>query len=458
MQEVKKKISDFFELITSEKFFFYYIVLVMLSLPVTELFDEIHHKRFASQPIIIEMAGYVGFFAFTFHFLKHKNIKYYLSDALYLLLFTFALLSALFTQDKDSTWFGFDYDEWLSNFMGYFGLMLAGTMIKQKQLRKNILVVFVIVTLIQVTVGTLQTLDIHIMECYYDDGYITRDRICYGLLQHSNWYGGLSVLMFACTAGIYLYTANKFIRNSMYILSMFCFYTLISAEARLAWVGTFGFIVFMIFSMMVMKHMGYDKKKLSSILKRFLLLLAGMAAVIAICIFVFGRMKWKIQIMANELNSDSDGLGSHRILIWKQGLKAVPKYWAFGIGLDNYKDAFFKDPNYTTKEIFQDKGHNEYLHYLVTQGVFQFITYMTLLVYAAKTAVRNVIHNDDNEERFINWILLGMFFGYAAQAFFNSSIVNVVPYFWITIGMCLTQKNQHYFGYSKKNKTVSAKK
>ena len=47
-----------------------------------------------------------------------------------------------------------------------------------------------------------------------------------------------------------------------------------------------------------------------------------------------------------------------------------------------------------------------------------------------------------------------MFFGYTAQAFFNSSIVNVAPYFWITIGMLLTKKNQRYFGYSKQNKAA----
>ena len=457
MQEIKTKLSDFFEKITSEKFFFYYIIFVMISLPVTELFDESHYHTFMSQPIILEIAGYTGFFVFIVHFLKHQNIKYYLTDVLYLLLFILALLSALFTQNKTETWFGFDYDESLSNFMGYFSLMLAGTMIQNKSMRKNILSVYVIVTIIQVTVATLQTFGVHLMECYYDDNYITAQNISYGLVQHSNWYGGLSVLMFACAAGIYLFTSHKTLRNAMYILSMFCFYTLISAEARLAWVGTFGFIIFVTVSMIVMKRKGFDKKKLISILKRFLLLLAGMAAVVTICIVVFGRIIWKLKIISNELNSSTDELGSKRGLIWKQGLKSIPKHWVFGLGLDNYKDAFLKDPDYTGK-FYQNKGHNEYLHYLVTQGAFQFITYMTLLVYAAKTAVRNVIHNEDNEERFINWILLGMFFGYAAQAFFNSSVVNVVPYFWITIGMCLTHKNQRCFGYSKNNKTVSAKK
>ena len=106
----------------------------------------------------------------------------------------------------------------------------------------------------------------------------------------------------------------------------------------------------------------------------------------------------------------------------------------------------------------QGKGHNEYIHYLVTQGVFQLITYLTLLIHTAVTGVKNVIRNDDNEERYLNWILMGMFFGYTAQAFFNSSVVNVVPYFWITVGMLLTKKNQRPLGSSKKNRESAAAK
>lgn len=458
MQEIKSRISDFFEKITSEKFFFYYIISVMLALPVFEITDENHGNLFVSQPIIVQLAGYVGISALIIHFLKHQNIKYYLSDLLYLLLFAFALLSALFTQNKDATWFGYYYDEWLSHFICYFSLMLAGTMIKDKQLRKNILFVFVIVTIIQTTAGVLQTFGIYTEECFYDREWIQPDRLSYGLLQHSNWYGGLSVLLFACTACIFLFASNKFIRNALYIISMICFYTLISSGARLAWVGTFGFLTFMVISIIVMYRSGYDKAKMKSIIKRFLLLIAGMTAVIAVCILFFNRIIDRLERTANELKtSDYTRFGSNRGIIWRQGLKTVPKHWVFGIGLDNYRDAFLKDPDYHGK-FTQGKGHNEYIHYLVTQGAFQLITYLTLLVYAAKTAVRNVIHNDDNEERFINWIFLAMFFGYTAQAFFNSSVVNVAPYFWITIGMCLTQKNQRYLGYSKKETAASKKK
>jgi hypothetical protein len=233
MEEIKKRVSDILEKITSERFFYYYIIAVMLALPITEIFDEFHSHTFASQPIIVEMAGYLGIFVFITHFLRHQNIKYYLSDLLYFLLFTFALLSAVFSINKQATWHGFDYDEWFFNFVGYFSLMLAGTMIQSKQLRKSILSVFVIVTIIQSTVAALQTGEIYIIEAYLDTTHTMENKISYGLIQHFNWYAGLSVILFACTSGVFLYTNSKAVRNITYAVSLLSFYTLLSAEARL---------------------------------------------------------------------------------------------------------------------------------------------------------------------------------------------------------------------------------
>ncbi len=458
MQEIKKRLSGFLEMITTERFFFYYIITVMISLPVFEIFDERHSQPFASQPIIVEIAGFIGIFAIIVHFLRHQKIKYYLSDLLYLLLFVFALLSAVFTMNKQATWHGFNYDEWMFNFVAYFSLMFAGTMINDKQMRKSILNVFILVTVIQSVVAALQTCGIYMIECYYDTDLILELKRSYGLTQHSNWYAGLSVLMFACTSGIYLFTQSKLIRNITFAISMLCFYTLLSTEARLAWVGVTAYLLFLAVSLIVMKAKGLEKDKLKSILKRLCLLIVCMIAVIAFVIIVCGKITGKLELTKSEISTATgeskniDQLGTLRAYIWKYGLKMVPDHWAFGIGLDNYRDAFFKSPDYHPGMYTQGKGHNEYIHYLVTQGVFQLITYLTLLVYTIITGVRNVIHNDDKEERFINWILLGMVFGYIAQACFNSSIVNVVPYFWITVGMCLAKKNQHYFGYAKEHK------
>ncbi|WP_295067136.1 hypothetical protein [Ruminococcus sp.] len=117
--------------------------------------------------------------------------------------------------------------------MGYFSLMLAGTMIQSKQLRKSILSVFVIVTIIQSTVAALQTGEIYIIEAYLDTTHTMENKISYGLIQHFNWYAGLSVILFACTSGVFLYTNSKAVRNITYAVSLLSFYTLLSAEARL---------------------------------------------------------------------------------------------------------------------------------------------------------------------------------------------------------------------------------
>ena len=113
------------------------------------------------------------------------------------------------------------------------------------------------------------------------------------------------------------------------------------------------------------------------------------------------------------------------------------------IWLDNLKYAYTSNPRFTPGSWLNEKAHNEYIHYLATQGVFQFVTYMTLLVYAVVRGVKTVLHTEDKENKYMTWIFLGMFAAYSAQAMFNSSVINIAPYFWITIGMCVPHKNQN---------------
>ena len=92
--------------------------------------------------------------------------------------------------------------------------------------------------------------------------------------------------------------------------------------------------------------------------------------------------------------------------------------------------------------MFAFFAHNEYLHTIVTQGVFAGINYIAMLVYAVVTGVKTVINTENYEKRAITWILLGMFAGYAAQAFVNGSVINVAPYFWIVVGMTMPKCDQ----------------
>ncbi len=45
-----------------------------------------------------------------------------------------------------------------------------------------------------------------------------------------------------------------------------------------------------------------------------------------------------------------------------------------------------------------------------------------------------------------------MFAGYAAQALVNNSVINVAPYFWITVGMTMPKCEQKIFKPKLKRK------
>ena len=144
-----------------------------------------------------------------------------------------------------------------------------------------------------------------------------------------------------------------------------------------------------------------------------------------------------------------DKFGTGRGHIWKYGLACVPDHWAFGVGLDNYRWCFKHAPGLVHNTWSQGKGHNEYIHYLVTQGVFQLITILSFIVYTFVVGIRTVLKCGDREERLIEFILMGMFTGYVIQALINSSVVNIAPYYWIAAGMIVCRKFQRPFGWRK---------
>ena len=56
MSTVKKKLNEIAELITTEKAFYWLIMITMISLPLFELLTEQHERNFEGQPIIVEAA------------------------------------------------------------------------------------------------------------------------------------------------------------------------------------------------------------------------------------------------------------------------------------------------------------------------------------------------------------------------------------------------------------------
>lgn len=431
----------------TEKFYYWFIVLTMTIVPLAELITECFGKSFMSQSMIISVAGGIGLASLMFYFYYRIREGFSYTDIFVCTLTLFMIISMIFSQDYVETFIGDYYDELPMQFMTYFSLMFAGTMIKDCKLRKKILCVFCAVALLQGIVSVLQTTGIQICDSQLDPEWHRTDHITYGLTQHNNFYAGLSILFVGASLGMYLFSKGK-IQYIYLILTGIMFYTSICSGARISWVGNSMIILFYIISFITARKRT-DKK---TVLK----FVSACIMCIAILGFIYLIKPDVLLSGANDFSrefADSasiEGMGSNRIYIWKHGLQMVPKYWLTGVGLDNYIFAFTNNPNWDGA-FHQHKGHNEYIHTLVTEGVPALINYIALLIYVCSNAVKNILNNKDEENVRITWIFLGMFAGYAAQACFNSSVINVAMYFWITIGMVAPKSNQKIMHFKMRN-------
>lgn len=442
--------NSFLYKMISEKGFFYFILTFILALPICEFITQCFGIPFVSQPLIVTFYGCLGIIMIVIKLLMRdkQHFVVYPSDIFFILLILFATISLIFSCNLQRSLNGYDYDELIYHFLAYYSLMYAGTMVQDKRFRKIIIYTFVIIAAFHSFIALSQTWGWELTYMYFSPVEFEREHGVYGLTQNKNWFGGLSVLFTGASAGCYLFYKDSKKRYLFLLISALCIYTSMCCKSRLTWIGIFCIIIMYIISFIIM----HKKYNLSTISRRFCALLLVFMFCICLSEVCYGAISHNIsRSQTAQSNGGLNALSNNRLYIWRYGLESVPKHWLTGIGLDNYAEAFFENPKWSSPMFYQDKGHNEYIHTLVTQGVFAVINYILMLIYACIIGIKVVIHTEDDEERRITWILLGMFIGYATQAFFNSSVINVAPYFWIVVGMTMPKKHQKPILKKQKN-------
>ena len=143
-------------------------------------------------------------------------------------------------------------------------------------------------------------------------------------------------------------------------------------------------------------------------------------------------IKTKNQTVEIAKGNIDDNYGSNRIFIWKNTLKAVPENIINGVGIDNFYYAFGKKP-LTMKGWYFDKAHNEYLQILICEGIFALISY---LLFFGWITIKGTINNYKEKEIYLILPVIG----YLVQAFFNISIIEVAPFFYISLGLLSERK------------------
>ena len=141
-----------------------------------------------------------------------------------------------------------------------------------------------------------------------------------------------------------------------------------------------------------------DKDKYKKILFDFITMAIGFVAVFLVAFFFTNYIVGRLKVTAEDTlqRVGQDGFGHGRGKIWRAALHSVPRHWVNGIGLDNLAQCFREMPGWKPGDYVQDKGHNEYIHTLATQGIFAIVNYLALLIYVTVTSIKRII-NEKND-------------------------------------------------------------
>ena len=328
-------------------------------------------------------------------------------------------------------------NEYPQFFLGYYAMFYAGAQLSSKKLRKMVLATFVGLALFESVIGILQTLGVQIQPMLFAK---TSNEFVYVLTQNTNIYGALCILFAGAIAGSFVFTTNRVHKIILGILFVPCIYCSYYTMSRLSWLGVMVMMCFLLVSILIMKARNKGDARYKGYLKSLGILFAILVVTAVSCYFLnVSESMARFQQTTEEISSAEGGnvseIGSGRGVIWGFCFEALPRHWVTGVGLDNLYQCYIENHKWIQGMYYSNQAHNEYLQVLTTQGVFAFINYMAMLVLSGVFAVRRVLFNDDDEDRKITWIYLGMFAGFVVAMFFLFRTFTVEPYFCAVIGL-----------------------
>ena len=361
-----------------------------------------------------------------------KEIKLNYCDIIVFLILILLMIVTNNSIDIDtSIWGAYKRNEGFLSVLCYYLLFLNSKSLDEKQI--NIVIkVFFRVGIIQFVYCLLQVFfRFPGLQLFSLNGV---NYMAMGFQGNPNFLGSYCIMLLGLALMLYLVKGER----KYFVLSIIFFINLILAQSTGPF---FAFIILFIFMIVFMKIKGIiDWKKIGIVCAGFILTFIIVSNGVELyCKKVFndkivssytikGDILNTLNLFGvskgnNEENITIEDYGSGRITIWKNALKAVPKYFWLGSGIDTFGYVYSQN----NKGLYYDKAHNEYLQILITEGIFSLILYLSLLLTLFVDGIKS-----NNK---LVWILMMAFVGYALQAFLNIRVNTVAPTFYIIIGM-----------------------
>jgi len=128
-----------------------------------------------------------------------------------------------------------------------------------------------------------------------------------------------------------------------------------------------------------------------------------------------------------------DEFGTNRVYIWRHALSVVPNRLLIGHGPDTFPLAFPLEAQMRFGE-FYDTAHNEYVQYLVAQGVLGLLSYLLFVGGIVVLSVRKAFKDP------VIMAVLITFVAFLAQAVFNISHPIANQIVWVFAGILMSRR------------------
>lgn len=430
------------------------VVVSMLFIPLSELFGElIYNVPFVFERAYLTFLGFVGVGVFILNIYFSKKFDF-LTVLCLLLIFLAGLSVAFSNPTQDIPLFVITgHIEELFHYYAYFFLFYSSTKINISKEVKFIIIAFIAIGLIHNFLGVFQLFGFRVSDVSYNNREMHEGLRCiYGLTSHCNFYAGLATIVTSITCATYLIKKIQVFDFKWIVLIFIMFFCALCSGTRLGILGVISTLFFLIMLGVVtllakknifLKNQNWPDLNLSKI--PVILAISTIS-----CLVVYFAFPHLLTPSLNEFSSDLnnlssakniDHLGSLRGQVWRFSVEYLANVnFLTGTGIGNFIDVFLTNPRMHESPQIVNFAHNEYLHIFVTQGVFAFITYMSLYVTCIFKAIKSVIYSGNTTYKQFKIICLFALLCYMTQAFFNCNIFETYLYFWILLGLSYSNK------------------
>ena len=433
--------------IYNEKLYTAIVIASIFAFPIFQTIGIFFKIDFFLQEEFLSLQGALCTF-FTiiylvFFYKKNTEKKIVLSDIFILTSIIFCIISIIFSKCIKISLTGFkNYSETPLQVLGYFGLFFVCSNISDIKNKKSILYSLLFLGIIEAIVAFLQNFSLWPVTSYCDPTWHIKDHLAFGFTQHCNFFAPIAIIFTALYATKFIYSKTTKEKYFCLLFSIVCCLSILFTYTRIGWVGTISILIGILFLEISLYVCKKDKITFKKHIRRYLVILFSFIVCMLVVGSISGQLKKDIQASKKELSADNfNSFGTNRGKIWKAGLDALKKYPFTGVGFDIYSFSFFINPQYGFST--QNKGHNEYIHTLVTQGIFSGINYLAFVFYCCYFSYKKILKGSDEYSKSdtTKFFLIAVF-SYFVQALFNSSVTNVAVYKWILMGLLLTRNEQ----------------